>query len=157
MRENNYKFPIYRGKDHPRWKGGRRKVGLYMQVLIPDHPFANGRGYIYEHRAVMEKTLGRYLTPKEKVHHINKNGLDNRPENLQLVTDAEHVRIHRAGKKGYPRPYKARPDISARQFGKHHSPEWNANISKAHKGKKHSEEWVRHNVESHKRNKLLTG
>jgi hypothetical protein len=48
----------------------------------------------HQHRIVMEKKLGRKLTSNELVHHIDHNKHNNNPENLQLVTRAEHAKIH---------------------------------------------------------------
>lgn len=78
-----------KGERHPGWKGGRtiRKVGDgygYVLIRMPSHPNAAGNGYVREHRLVMEKKLGRYLTKDEVVHHINGIKNDNRPENLAL-------------------------------------------------------------------------
>lgn len=45
-------------------------------------------------RYVIEQHLGRKLTEDEAVHHKNKNILDDRIENLQLMTRSEHQRLH---------------------------------------------------------------
>jgi len=70
-----------------KWNGGRIKtIEGYIKILSPNHPYKNcdGRGYVLEHRLVMEKKLGRYLLPTEVIHHINKIRDDNRIENLEL-------------------------------------------------------------------------
>lgn len=52
------------------------------------------KGWMLVHRLVMEEHLGRPLQQDEIVHHINHNKLDNRLENLQLMTHSEHSRYH---------------------------------------------------------------
>ncbi len=85
------------GKNSVSWKGGRLKVlGGYIRVYMPNHPFCDKQGYILEHRLVMEKLIGRYLKPKEVVHHINKDTSDNRISNLILFLNcAAHTRYHK--------------------------------------------------------------
>lgn len=72
------------GKFKYKWRG-------YCYFRLPNHPAANARGYIAEHRLVMEESLGRTLQRKEIVHHINGIKDDNRIENLQLLTASSHT------------------------------------------------------------------
>lgn len=66
-------------EQNPRWKGGRVKHAAGYIML-----HTNDRGYVLEHRLVMEQHLGRQLMPHENVHHRNGRKADNRIENLEL-------------------------------------------------------------------------
>ena len=69
-------------------------ISGYYYIYKPEHPNAIKRGYVAEHRLVAEKKIGRYLKHGEVVHHINENKLDNRPENLEVMTSYEHMKLH---------------------------------------------------------------
>lgn len=90
----------FSGENHPNWKGGRYKRLGYFMIYSPNHPHRTVDGYVLEHRLVMEKKIGRYLKPKESVHHINAIPTDNRPENLMLFkNNVEHGRFETHWKK----------------------------------------------------------
>jgi len=94
------------------WKGGRIKSGKgYISIYLPEHPYAK-RKYILEHRLVMEKELGRYLTPEEVVHHKNGIITDNRIENLELFNnDSKHITYHNKVRSSWIPMYKRKVEL----------------------------------------------
>lgn len=51
----------------------------------------NGR---HEHRVVAEQMLGRPLRTDEVVHHKDGDGRNNSPDNLEVMTQNEHAKLH---------------------------------------------------------------
>lgn len=76
-------------KDMP--KGFYEEASGYL-VYTP-----NGRtsDRILHHRYVMEKHLGRKLSSDEIIHHKDGDKWNNNISNLEIVTRAEHINIHR--------------------------------------------------------------
>ena len=72
----------------------------YVCVFEPNHPAASKRGYVYEHRVIMERHIGRFLNKNEDVHHIDKNRQNNSISNLLLLSRSEHHRLHRTEQTG---------------------------------------------------------
>ena len=61
------------------------------------YKMVNGRR-VFQHREIMENSLGRKLGRHEQVHHKNGIRNDNRIENLQVVTKTAHESLHKAYK-----------------------------------------------------------
>jgi len=86
------------GAANGNWKGGKvcgKKE--YIRIWMPEHHRADKIGYVYEHILIAEQSLKRPLKRGEVVHHINKIKQDNRPNNLMVCTQREHINIHRKG------------------------------------------------------------
>lgn len=67
-----------------------RKIdkGGYVQVRTESGNGSKGK-YTYEHRLVMQEMIGRTLVKGETVHHKNGIRNDNRPNNLELWSEAQ--------------------------------------------------------------------
>jgi len=70
------------------------KKGDYVYAVVPEHPNATKRGYVLHHRIVMENLLNRLLTVDEIVHHKDENKKNNNIANLELMSRADHQRLH---------------------------------------------------------------
>lgn len=84
------------------WKGGKRinKSNGYIERKVHNHPNANARGCKYEHQLVAELKLGRYLKAGEVVHHIDLNKLNNNFDNIVVLSNSDHAKVHSKIKKG---------------------------------------------------------
>ncbi len=78
------------------FRNGRIKTFRgYIMIYKPEHPFCNKQKYYPEHRLIVENIIGRYLDPKEKIHHLNGDKSDNNSENLLLCkVSGYHKIIH---------------------------------------------------------------
>jgi len=66
----------------------------HIRVRVPGHPHATTNGWALEHRVIANEMLGRLLLRSEAVHHINGIKHDNDCANLQVMTIAQHTRLH---------------------------------------------------------------
>jgi len=68
----------------------------YVKLLMPKHPEADSKGYVYEHRIVAEKKIGRKLLHGEQIHHLDGIKTNNDPDNLDITKSiAHHAVKHR--------------------------------------------------------------
>ena len=51
-------------------------------------------GWKWVHRTIAQIKIGRKIQPGDEVHHINREKLDNNPENLQILSKEDHRAIH---------------------------------------------------------------
>jgi len=58
------------------------------------HGDGNGTKHVYVHRLLAVAHYGYQKTIQKDVHHINEVPWDNRPENIELLTNEEHGRLH---------------------------------------------------------------
>ena len=86
---NNAKRTVgFSGADNPRYNGGLSTSEGRTVIVCRDY------SWIFYYRGVMEAHLRRPLRVDEIIHHINGDKTDDRLENLQLTTRAEHPTLH---------------------------------------------------------------
>jgi len=79
------------GRDNPNWRGGihsiQKRDGRSTVYESPEQPA------VYVYREIAARKIGRRLTRRDVVHHINGDPMDNRPENLEVMTQSRHATI----------------------------------------------------------------
>lgn len=65
----------------------------YRLLFRPGHPLARECGLVLEHRLVLYEA-GVPIPDGHQVHHVNGDRLDNRLENLQVLPESDHHRLH---------------------------------------------------------------
>ena len=69
--------------------------GYHMVIAPDDYPGKRYfRGYVYEHHYVWWLNTGNVVSGGFVIHHLNHDKTDNRFENLEILKNADHVRLH---------------------------------------------------------------
>lgn len=92
MRKRRYGDPHYVTSEDRRRELSREAQLENVEYVKP----TTYRKYFgrHHHRVAAEEMLGRKLIKGEIVHHIDGNRHNNSHDNLQVMTQAEHARIH---------------------------------------------------------------
>lgn len=103
--DGNHQYGLL-GNKNPTWKTDIKinRYGYLMERRL-DHPFAGEHGWMFQHRLIAEQHLltdensvtingVRYLSKDYDVHHKNMDRLDNRVENLMVMTKHDHRSYH---------------------------------------------------------------
>jgi hypothetical protein len=84
----------------PKWlkMDNKRKVDKkgYVLIYAPNHKYSKPKkGWIHEHRVIVENFIKRRLKENECIHHIDLNKSNNKLENLMLFkSHAKHSSFH---------------------------------------------------------------
>lgn len=72
----------------------KHKIGATIKDQQGYIQIKTEKGFVWEHRFLLEKHLGRKLLKTEIVHHINGVKHDNRIKNLEITTKQKHMSDH---------------------------------------------------------------
>lgn len=69
------------------------KQSGYVFVKAPDHPHADSKGLVQEHRLIVEQAIGKTLPRSVIVHHVNGNRKHNFKGNLVVCPNDEYHKL----------------------------------------------------------------
>lgn len=98
----------------------------YTMIQMLDYKGIKGYSYQREHRIVMEKHLGRYLSDDEHVHHKDGNKSNNVLDNLELTDLKSHRVIHSDSLRQHA--YKKKSNYMGVYYAKNKSKPWRASL-----------------------------
>jgi hypothetical protein len=86
------------GEKHHLFKGGVTDGKGYRLVLKPDwFTGRKGSNHVFEHHVVFCQAVGLTEIPKGfAIHHIDEDPMNNHIDNLALVSNSGHRRLHKA-------------------------------------------------------------
>lgn len=89
-------FKDRQGKNHKCWKGGSYlSADGYRMIFVKSGKTKIGwTKYRKEHIVLIEEKIGRKISKKECVHHIDGDRLNNNIENLILLNHKTHRKSH---------------------------------------------------------------
>jgi hypothetical protein len=82
--------PVRYGPDNNRFNGGLCHRDDGRTVI-----YCRDGSLLYYYRGVMAAQIGRLLRSDEIVHHKDEDVTNDDPSNLEIVTRAEHLAMHR--------------------------------------------------------------
>ena len=75
-------------ENHPNFKGFTIRKDGYVRIAM-----GGDKRKLY-HRHIVEDNIGRQLNPVEIIHHIDGNPSNNNIDNLAIMNQGEHARLH---------------------------------------------------------------
>lgn len=84
------------GARNGRWNPDRivSSHGYLKERIGVGHPLADSKGYAYVHCLVWAASGRPMPQPHETIHHVSGEKLDNRLDNLEVISRSEHARLH---------------------------------------------------------------